>query len=90
VYEDLFLCAAFSLVKVAYKVNYKLNYNPNKVLILNSICRFLVRSGRGGRRFESSHPDQLPFNQTHFMYWNVGFLLPFSGHTGFRCEEYKY
>jgi hypothetical protein len=56
--DNLFLCAAFSLVKVAYEVNYKLNYNPNRVLILNSICLFLVRSGRGGRRFESSHPDQ--------------------------------
>ena len=56
--EDLFLCAAFSLVNVAYKVNYKLNYNLHNQLILNSILQYLVRSGRGGRRFESSHPDQ--------------------------------
>ena len=55
--EDLFLCAAFSLVKVAYEVNYKLNYNPHNQLILNSIWQYLVRSGRGGRVFESLHPD---------------------------------
>ena len=55
--EDLCFIAAFSLVKVAYEVNYKLNYKMHKLLILNIIIQYLVRSGRGGRRFESSHPD---------------------------------
>ena len=56
--EDFFLFTAFSLVKVAYEVNYKLNYKLQRALFLNSILHYLVRSGRGGRRFESSHPDQ--------------------------------
>ena len=72
--DNLFLCAAFSLVKVAYEVNYKLNYNPNRVLILNSICLFLVRSGRGGRRFESSHPDHNVHRKTHNLPKVCGFF----------------